>query len=276
MANITAAEVNSLRKKTGAGMMDCKKALVEADGDIEKAVEILRKKGQKVAAKRGDNEASEGLTVAMATEDASTGVIVTLNCETDFVAKNADFSDFAHQIAKVALDNGVKTVEELNELELDGLKVSEKITEQIGKIGEKIEVSKLGNIAAETVVAYNHPGNQIASLVGLSKTGDAVQGAGRDVAMQIAAMNPVAVNKESVPADVVEKELEIARDLIRQEGKPEEMVDKIANGKLNKFFKENTLLEQAFIKDNKKSVKQYLNDTENGLTVTEYLRFSLS
>ena len=250
--------------------------MVEADGDIEKAVEILRKKGQKVAAKRGDNEASEGLTVAMATEDASTGVIVTLNCETDFVAKNADFSDFAHQIAKVALDNGVKTVEELNELELDGLKVSEKITEQIGKIGEKIEVSKLGNIAAETVVAYNHPGNQIASLVGLSKTGDAVQGAGRDVAMQIAAMNPVAVNKESVPADVVEKELEIARDLIRQEGKPEEMVDKIANGKLNKFFKENTLLEQAFIKDNKKSVKQYLNDTENGLTVTEYLRFSLS
>jgi len=276
MAKITASDVNALRKKTGAGMMDCKKALVEADGDIDGAIEILRKKGQKVAAKRGDNEASEGLTVSMAKEDNSSGVIITVNCETDFVAKNSEFSDFVHELASLALENNANSVDALKALEMDGLKVDEKLTEQIGKIGEKIEVSQLGHITAESVVAYNHPGNQIASLVGLNKSGGEALEAGKDVAMQIAAMNPVSLDKDSVPADVVEKELEIAKDLIRQEGKPEEMVDKIATGKLNKFFKENTLLDQAFIKDNKKSVSQYLNETEKGLTVTEFLRFSLS
>ncbi len=276
MANITASDVNALRKKTGAGMMDCKKALVEADGDIEGAIEILRKKGQKVAAKRGDNEASEGLTVAMANADNNAGVIITVNCETDFVAKNAEFANFVNDLAKLALDNNADSVDALKALEMDGLKVDEKLTEQIGKIGEKIEVSNLGRISTDAVVAYNHPGNQIASLVGLNKAGDTSLEAGKDVAMQIAAMNPVSLNKDSVPAEVVEKELEIAKDLIRQEGKPEEMVDKIAMGKLNKFFKENTLLDQAFIKDNKKSVSQYLNETEKGLTVTEFLRYSLS
>ena len=276
MANITASDVNALRKKTGAGMMDCKKALVEADGDMDGAIEILRKKGQKVAAKRGDNEASEGLTVAMAGSDNASGVIITVNCETDFVAKNSDFSDFVHDLAKLALENNADSVDALKGLEMDGLKVDEKLTEQIGKIGEKIEISQLGRIAADSVIAYNHPGNQIASLVGLNKGGDSALEAGKDVAMQIAAMNPVSLNKDNVPADVVEKELEIAKDQIRQEGKPEEMVEKIAMGKLNKFFKENTLLDQAFIKDNKKSVSQYLNETEKGLTVTEYLRFSLS
>lgn len=276
MAKITASDVNALRKKTGAGMMDCKKALVEADGDIDSAIEILRKKGQKVAAKRGDNEASEGLTVSMAKEDHSSGVMITVNCETDFVAKNSEFSDFVHELASLALENNADSVDALKALEMDGLKVDEKLTEQIGKIGEKIEVTKLGHISAECVVAYNHPGNQIASLVGLNKKGDTALEAGKDVAMQIAAMNPVSLDKDSVPADVVEKELEIAKDLIRQEGKPEEMVEKIATGKLNKFFKENTLLDQAFIKDNKKSVSQYLNETEKGLTVTEFLRFSLS
>lgn len=276
MANITASDVNALRKQTGAGMMDCKKALVEADGDMDKATEILRKKGQKVAAKRGDNEASEGLTVAMASDNAKEGIIIKLNCETDFVAKNADFSQFAHDLAKVALENSASSVDELKAKTIDGLSVEEKLTEQIGKIGEKIEISQLGRITAEAVIAYNHPGNQIASLVGLNKSGGDVAEAGKDVAMQIAAMNPVALNKDQVPTDVVEKELEIAKDQIRQEGKPEEMVDKIANGKLNKFFKENTLLDQAFIKDNKQSVHQYLESVEKGLTVAEYLRFSLS
>ena len=276
MAKITAAEVNNLRKITGAGMMDCKKALVEADGDTEKAVEILRKKGQKVAAKRGDNEASEGLAVSVANESGDRGVILTVNCETDFVAKNSEFADFVNSLAQTALENGATTVDELNAMSIDGLKVAEKVTEQIGKIGEKIEISKLESISSEAVVAYNHPGNQIASLVGLNKTSEAIKDAGRDVAMQIAAMNPVALNKDSVSQEVIEKELEIARDVIRQEGKPEEMVDKIATGKLNKFFKENTLVDQAFIKDNKKSVQQYLNDVEKGLEVVKFSRFSLS
>ncbi len=276
MAKITAAEVNNLRKITGAGMMDCKKALVEADGDTEKAVEILRKKGQKVAAKRGDNEASEGLAVSVANESGDRGVILTVNCETDFVAKNSEFADFVNSLAQTALENGATTVDELNAMSIDGLKVAEKVTEQIGKIGEKIEISRLESISSEAVVAYNHPGNQIASLVGLNKTSEAVMDAGRDVAMQIAAMNPVALNKDSVSQDVIEKELEIARDVIRQEGKPEELVDKIATGKLNKFFKENTLVDQAFIKDNKKSVQQYLNDVEKGLEVVKFSRFSLS
>ena len=273
---ITAAEVNNLRKITGAGMMDCKKALVEAEGDTEKAIEILRKKGQKVAAKRGDNEASEGLSVAMTNADGTNGVIIKVNCETDFVAKNSDFYSFVEGIAQAALENHASSVDQVKALKVNGLSVEENITDQIGKIGEKIELSAVNRIAADTVVAYNHPGNQVASLVGLNKSGNEVSEAGRDVAMQVAAMNPIALNRDEVPQEVIEKEIEIGKELAIKEGKPEELAGKIAQGRLNKFFKENTLLEQEFIKDNKLSVSNYLDTVSKGLTVTRYIRMSLS
>lgn len=276
MAKITAAEVNKLRQQTGAGMMDCKKALVEAEGDFEQAIEILRKKGQKVAAKRGDNDASEGLVVSMANEAGNAGVIVKVNCETDFVAKNSEFMAFVTKVAQITLNGGATNVEEAMALDFDGITVAEKFTEQIGKIGEKIELAQLDVVNADTVVAYNHPGNQVASIVGLNGAGEAVAAAGKDVCMQIAAMNPVALNKDSVSQEVIDKEIEIGKDLARQEGKPEEMLEKIAMGKLNKFFKENTLLEQAFIKDNKTSVAKYLDSVEKGLTVTKFVRLALS
>lgn len=203
MAKITASDVNKLRQQTGAGMMDCKKALVEADGDFEKAIEILRKKGQKVAAKRGDNEAAEGLVVALSSDDASKGVIIKVNCETDFVAKNDAFGDFATALATKALENNVNSIDALKALSMGDITVEEAIVEQIGKIGEKIEVSELALIDAGCVVAYNHPGNQVASLVGLSANGDGVAEAGRDVAMQAAAMAPVALNRDGVPQDVI-------------------------------------------------------------------------
>jgi len=277
MSKITASEVNRLRQMTGSGMMDCKKALVEAEGDFEKAIEILRKQGQKVAAKRGDREASEGLVVAKTDASGKKGVIAILSCETDFVAKNAEFGQTADKMVDIALNTGVKTAEELKSQPFgDGLTVSEKITEMIGKIGEKIDLGVLDIIEAETVVAYNHPGNQVASMVGLNKAGETVSEAGRDVAMQIAAMNPVALDKDSVPTNVIEKEIEIGMDIARQEGKPEELLEKIAQGKLNKFFKENTLLSQAFIKDNKKSVEQMLKEIDGGLTVTSFKRYGLN
>jgi elongation factor Ts len=275
MAKITASDVNKLRQQTGAGMMDCKKALVEADGDFEKAIEILRKKGQKVAAKRGDNEAAEGLVVALSNDDASKGVIIKVNCETDFVAKNDAFGEFATALATKALENNVNSIDALKALSMGDITVEEAIVEQIGKIGEKIEVSELALIDAGCVVAYNHPGNQVASLVGLSANGDGVAEAGRDVAMQAAAMAPVALNRDGVPQDVIEKELEIGKELARKEGKPEEMLEKIATGRLNKFYKENTLVEQAFIKDNKQTVKSYLESVAKGLSVTDFKRFAL-
>lgn len=271
---ITASEVNNLRKLTGAGMMDCKKALVEAEGDQEKAVEILRKKGQKVAAKRGDNEASEGLAVSMA--NGNKGVVVRLNCETDFVAKNENYYALVSKIAEVALNTESKSVEELKAQPFESLTVADEITNQIGKIGEKLDLTAVNFINADTVIAYNHPGNQVATLVGLNQGGENVEAAGKDVAMQIAAMNPVALNKESIPEDVIAKELEIGRDLAIQEGKPEAMADKIAQGRLGKFFKEATLLDQAFIKDNKSSVQKYLDGVSKGLTVTEFSRVALS
>ncbi|MDA7836013.1 translation elongation factor Ts [Salibacteraceae bacterium] len=277
MSKITASEVNRLRQMTGSGMMDCKKALVEAEGDFEKAIEILRKQGQKVAAKRGDREASEGLVVAKTDASGKKGVIAILSCETDFVAKNAEFGQTAEKMVDIALNTGVKTADELKSQPFgDGLTVSEKITEMIGKIGEKIDLGVLDIIEAETVVAYNHPGNQVASMVGLNKAGENVSEAGRDVAMQIAAMNPVALDKDSVATSVIEKEIEIGMDIARQEGKPEEMLEKIAQGKLNKFFKENTLLSQAFIKDNKKSVEQMLKEIDGGITVTSFKRYGLN
>lgn len=277
MANITAAEVNKLRQMTGSGMMDCKKALVEADGDFDKAIEILRKKGQKVAANRGDRDATEGLVVAKTVAAGNKGVIAVLSCETDFVAKNAEFNAAINTFVDIALATGASSAEELKSKSLpDGLTIGDKITEMIGKIGEKIDLSQFALVEGDMVVAYNHPGNQVASIVSLNKGGDKVAEAGRDVAMQIAAMNPVALDENSVSQDIIQKEIEIGMELARQEGKPEDMLEKIAKGKLNKFFKENTLLQQAFIKDNKKSVQQMLSDIEGGLTVLDFKRFSLN
>lgn len=273
---ITAADVNKLRKQTGAGMMDCKKALVETNGDFEAAVDVLRKKGQKVAAKRGENEAKEGVIFAQATEDGKTGVILTLNCETDFVAKNDDFRGFVQSLMDIAIAKKPSTAEALlNEAYNDKLTVSEKITEQIGVIGEKLDLSGYATVEAPKVVAYNHPGNQLAALVGLSSDA-ADEDSGKQVAMQVAAMNPLALNKEGIDQETIDRELEVGKELAIQEGKPAEMADKIAQGRLNKFFKENTLLSQAFVRDNKLSVEQFLNSVEKGLTVTEFKRQSLS
>ncbi|MFO8000811.1 MAG: translation elongation factor Ts [Marinilabilia sp.] len=272
---ITAADVSKLRKLTGAGMMDCKKALTEADGDFDKAVESIRKKGMAVANKRADREASEGVALAKVTADAKKGALVVLNCETDFVAKNDSFVALAQSILDLGLQKGVTTLEELNELELDGNPVKDVITEQIGVIGEKLELAYFDIIEAEKVVAYIHPGNKLATIVGFNKS-DVDDQMAKDVAMQVAAMNPVSVDRDSVPQDVLDKELEIGRDMARNEGKPEEMLDKIAQGRLGKFLKENTLLEQAFVKDNKMSIKQYLQSADKDLTVTEFRRYSLT
>ena len=271
---ITAKEVNELRKKTGAGMMDCKKALQESNGDLESAIDFLRKKGQKIAAKRGDRDASEGLVLAKSTENGSIGVLLCLNCETDFVAKNEDFSRLANTILDIAIESNVNSKDALLKLNFsDSFTVGEKITEQSGVIGEKIEISSFERIEAVRVISYNHPGNQIASLVGL--TVDA-EDEGKQVAMQVAAMNPIALDQDSVSQEIIDREIEVGKDLAIQEGKPEEMAEKIAKGRLNKFFKETTLLNQAFIRDNKKSVKQFLKDTNPDLSVTDFKRHSLS
>ncbi|MBK9318853.1 MAG: elongation factor Ts [Bacteroidetes bacterium] len=270
-APVTAADVNKLRQMTGAGMMDCKKALAEAGGDFEQAVDYLRKKGQKVAANRADREAKEGYILAKTNTAGTEGFLISLSCETDFVAKNSDFTNFAESILDAAMKNNPSDVEALKALPLDGTTINDKLFDMIGKIGEKIELSAFEKITAPKVIVYNHPGNRLASMVGLSSaTADAT--AGKDVAMQIAAMNPVAIDKDDVDSSVVERELEIAKDMIRQEGKPEEMVEKIAAGKLNKFYQENTLLNQAFVKEDKKTVKQYLDGVEKGLTVTIFRR----
>jgi elongation factor Ts len=274
---ITASDVNKLRQQTGAGMMDCKNALVEANGDFEVAVDVLRKKGQKIAAKRGDNEAKEGLVLAQTSADGTTGVILTLNCETDFVAKNEGYVNFIQSIVDIALANLPATAEELKALAYnDKLTVEEKITEQVGVIGEKLDLSSYAVINAAKVVAYNHPGNQLATLVGLNSGSDVVAEAGRQVAMQIAAMNPIAIDKDGVDARTIEREIEVGKELAIQEGKPADMAEKIAMGRLNKFFQENTLLSQAFVRDNKVTIEQFLDSTEKGLTVTDFKRFSLS
>jgi elongation factor Ts len=274
---ITASDVNKLRQQTGAGMMDCKNALVEANGDFEVAVDVLRKKGQKIAAKRGDNEAKEGLVLAQTSADGTTGVILTLNCETDFVAKNEGYVNFVQSIVDIALANLPASAEELKALAYnDKLTVEEKITEQVGVIGEKLDLSSYAVINAAKVVAYNHPGNQLATLVGLNSGSDVVAEAGRQVAMQIAAMNPIAIDKDGVDARTIEREIEVGKELAIQEGKPAEMAEKIAMGRLNKFFQENTLLSQAFVRDNKVTIEQFLDSTEKGLTVTDFKRFSLS
>jgi elongation factor Ts len=275
---ITASDVNKLRQQTGAGMMDCKNALVEANGDFEAAVDILRKKGQKIAAKRGDNDAKEGVIIAQASADGKSGVILTLNCETDFVAKNDGYVAMVQSLVDIALDKLPATVEELKALPYDArLSVEEKITEQVGVVGEKLDLSGYAVMNSNFVVAYNHPGNQLATLVGLSAgTAADISEAGRQVAMQVAAMNPIAIDKDGVDVRTIEREIEVGKDLAIQEGKPAEMAEKIALGRLNKFFQENTLLSQAFVRDNKMTVEQFLNSTEKDLTVTDFKRFSLS
>ena len=274
---ITAADVNKLRKQTGAGMMDCKKALVETDGDFEAAIDVLRKKGQKVAAKRGDNETKEGLIYAQSTTDGKSGVVLALSCETDFVAKNSDFQAFVQSLVDVAISNMPNNVDELLALAYnEKLSVSEKIIEQIGVIGEKLVISGYEKVNAECVVGYNHPGNQLATLVGLTAGTDAASDAGKQVAMQVAAMNPLALDKDGIDEATIAREIEVGKDLAIQEGKPAEMADKIALGRLGKFFKENTLLSQPFVRDNKVTVEQFLASTESGLTVTEFKRLALA
>lgn len=274
---ITAADVNKLRQQTGAGMMDCKNALVEANGDFEAAIDILRKKGQKVAAKRGENETKEGFVLAQVTGDNSTGIVFALNCETDFVAKNDGYKTLVESLMKVAIDNKPSSAEELLALKYDDkLTVAEKITEQIGVIGEKLEVTGYGILKGDAVIAYNHPGNQLATLVAVNNNNSDAIEAGRQVAMQVAAMSPIALNKEGVDARTIEREIEVGKELAIQEGKPADMAEKIAQGRLNKFFKENTLLSQEFIRDNKLSVEQFLDSTVKGLTVTDFKRTSLS
>lgn len=271
---ITAADVNKLRQMTGAGMMDCKKALAESEGDFEKAVDYLRKKGQKVAANRADREAKEGYIIAKGNAEGTRGYLISLSCETDFVAKNAEFVAFAEGILDAAMANNPADVEALKGLNFQGVSINDKLFDMIGKIGEKIELARYEMIEAPKVIIYNHPGNRLASMVGLSSA-SAPESVGKDVAMQIAAMNPVAIDKDDVDASTIERELEIAKEQIRAEGKPEEMLEKIAQGKLNKFYQESTLLNQAFIKEDKKTVRQYLDGVEKGLTVSVFRRVQL-
>lgn len=272
---ITAAEVNKLRQQTGAGMMDCKKALEESNGDFEKAIDFLRKKGAKVAANRADRDAKEGVVLAKVSGDAKRGVLVSVNCETDFVAKNADFIAFAERVTNIALEKNPATIDAFKALPFDNnITVGDKFMEQVGKIGEKIDIGYYNTVDAAKVVAYNHPGNRLAVIVGFNQNID--DEAAKNVAMQTAAMAPVAVDKDDVDTATLERELEIAREATRQEGKPEEMVEKIAQGKLNKFYKESTLLNQEYIKDNKLTIRQYLQSLNKDLTVTGFKRFSLS
>ena len=277
MAEITAQEVNKLRQMTGAGMMDCKKALVEAEGDYEKAIEILRKKGQKVSASRSDKDAKEGSIFVKTGPEGNRAVLIALNCETDFVAKNEEFQSLGRLIAETAFDKSSASKEALLAEQVGGLSLQEKITELVGKIGEKIEVREYISLSGEAVVPYIHAGSKLGVLVVLKNTGGAaVTDAGKDVGMQIAAMNPIAVDEKSVDTSVLEKELEIAKEQIRAEGKPENMVEKIAQGKLQKFFKENTLLNQMFVKDNGKTIAQFLDSVSKGLTVETFRRISVA
>ncbi len=273
---ITAQDVNKLRKMTGAGMMDCKKALVESEGDFEKAIDILRKKGQKVSASRADRETSEGSVFVKTNDDKTEGVLIALNCETDFVAKNNGFQALGNEILDAAYTNNPADVAALMALSLGDLTVAEKLTDMIGKIGEKLEISSYIRMNADQVVPYIHAGNKLGVLVGLSNTNGADQTeAGRDVAMQIAAMNPLALSKDEVAQDVIDREFEIGKEQVRAEGKPEHMLEKIAQGKLNKFFAENTLLSQKFVKDNSLTIEKYLDGVSKGMTVSKFERVSI-
>lgn len=273
---ISAAEVNKLRQQTGAGMMDCRKALAESNGDFESAIDYLRKKGQKVAANRSDREAKEGVVIAKATADSTYGVVVTLSSETDFVAKNEEFIAFAQSVGDIALATKATTIDDLKAAAMDSATVGERLMEMVAKIGEKIEISRFEQVTAGAVVPYIHSGYRIGVLVGMNQPAtDDIIAAGKDVAMQIAAMSPMAVDADSVAPEVIAREKAIAVEQIMAEGKAADMAEKIAAGKLNKFFKDNTLLPQAFVKDNGKTVAEYLTSVSKGLTVTTFKRLAV-
>jgi elongation factor Ts len=273
---ITAADVNKLRQMTGAGMMDCKNALVESDGDYDKAIDILRKKGQKLAVKRADRDANQGIVIAKVTADKTFGAIIMLNCETDFVAKNEEFVDFANMVIELAITKKPATLDELKALTVNGRTVAEGVTDLTGKTGEKMELAHYNCIEAPGVVAYNHFGNRLATILGFNKANVAgFDEVGKFVAMQAAAMSPIAVDKGDVSEEVVAREMEIGREQARNEGKPEEMLDKIALGKLNKFYKESTLLNQEFINDSKLSVREFMQKTDKEFTVKCFYRLQL-
>lgn len=271
-STITAADINKLRQQTGAGMMDCRKALTESNGDFEAAIDYLRKKGQKVAALRGDREAKEGVVIAQTSKDDATGYIINVSCETDFVSKNADYIQFAQSIMDAAIGNNVKTVAELNKVKINNEFIEDRLNEQVAKIGEKISISRFERLDAPYVAAYIHGSYRMGVLVGFNKR---AEDAGKDVAMQIAAMNPIAVDQNSVPAETIAREKDIAIEQIKAEGKPAEMAEKIAVGKINKFFKESTLLAQAFVKDGNQSVADYLKSVDADLKVIEFKRVVL-
>lgn len=275
MAEIKASEVAKLRQMTGAGMMDCKRALQETDGDFDQAIDILRKKGQKVANKRADREATEGAVIAAVNADHTFGVLLVLNCETDFVAKNEDFVKKAHLFVDAALAGKASTLDEVKQLTIDGQTIDSEVSNMNGIIGEKVEISLYKTLESPFVMPYIHPGNRLATLVSLNKKVADEQTA-KDVAMQVAAMAPLAVDKERIPQDVIDHELEIGRAIALEEGKPANMVDKIAEGKLGKFFKENTLLSQDFIKDHHITVSDYLKSIDKDLTVSDFVRFTLN
>lgn len=271
---ITAADVNKLRQQTGAGMMDCKKALEETNGDFEAAIDYLRKKGAKVAANRQDREAKEGVVLAKVNESKNKGVVLAVNCETDFVAKNQDFIHFVQQLTDIALHHTPSDIESLKKLPFDNnITVNDKLMEQVGKIGEKIDIGYYQSVEAPYVISYIHPGNRLAVVVGFNKSTD--EEVAFNIAMQAAAMSPVSIDKDDVDPKIIERELEIAREQVRSEGKPENMVEKIAQGKLNKFYKESTLLNQEFFIDSKLTVREYLQSADKDLTVTFMKRFSL-
>jgi len=272
--NISAADVAKLRKATGAGMMDCKNALVDAEGNFDRAIEIIREKGKLIASKRADRDSSEGVVLSKVSEDKGFGAVISLNSETDFVAKNENFIALAEKILDHAIANKCANIEEVKALKMDGRNIGDQVLEQTGIIGEKIELSYYACIAAANVVPYIHPGNKLATLVGFSKAIE--YQAGRDVAMQIAAMNPVAVDNSDVSPEIVEQELKIAREKFRLEGKPEAMLDKISQGALNKFYKDSTLLNQDFVKDNKKTIRQYLTGVDKDVKVDGFIRFTLN
>ncbi|AWG24064.1 translation elongation factor Ts [Flavobacterium kingsejongi] len=273
MANITAAEINKLRTATGAGMMDCKKALTEAEGDFDLAIENLRKKGQKVAANRSDRESTEGAVIAVVNADKTAGVVISLNCETDFVGKNESFVKLAQDLANLAIQFNTK--EEFLATDFNGLTVADKLIEQTGVIGEKIEIGSFERLEGNFIGSYIHAGNRIATLTALSANVEGAEEVSRNVSMQAAAMAPIALNEEGVDADTIAKEIEIAKDLLRQEGKPEAMLENISKGKLQRFFKDNTLVNQDYIKDNKLSVAQYVQSLDKSLTITGYKRVAL-
>ena len=274
--SISAKDVNELRQKTGSGMMDCKKALVEAEGDFQKAIDILRKKGQKVSEARSNRETSEGIVLFKLNSDESKASILSFTCETDFVAKNDEFNSLAQNILDVAFDNNLESIDSLLASKINGFSIEQLIIEMIGKIGEKIKISDFKVINGEKIIPYIHPGSKLGVLVSLKNTDniDYVK-VGKDIAMQIAAMNPIALDRDQIDQSVVEKEIEIGKEQARKEGKPEQIIEKIAQGKLQKFFKENTLLSQSFVKDNSLTIKSYLATLSPKLYIDSFIRISI-